>query len=140
MAGRTVIWKLGGAPADAPFLHVEIADTFWRRFLGLMGRKELAPSHALLILPCFSVHTCFMRFAIDAVFVKRQEDGESWRVEKAAQGLRPWLGVSVCGTADAVIELRQGEAERIGMTPGSVWEEVRGAVCEGKENFWRRVR
>ena len=88
MAGRTVIWKLGGAPADAPFL----------------------------------------RFAIDAVFVKRQEDGESWRVEKAAQGLRPWLGVSVCGTADAVIELRRGEAERIGMTPGSVWEEVRRGV------------
>lgn len=124
VTGRTVIWKARGASASAPFLYVEIADTFWRRLLGLMGRKDIAPSCALLISPCFSVHTCFMRFTIDVAFVKRQKDGGSWRVEKVTRGLRPWLGVSVCGGADAVIELRQGEAERIGIEPGSVWEEI----------------
>ena len=131
MAGRTAIWKARGASSDVPLLYVEIADTFWRRFVGLMGRKRIAPSHALLISPCFSVHTCFMRFAIDAAFVKRREDGEGWQVVKVARGLRPWLGVGVCGEADAVIELRQGEAERIGMEPGAVWEEVRS----DKENM-----
>lgn len=124
MARQAAIWKARGASEGAPLLYVEIADTFWRRFLGLMGRKNIAPSHALLIFPCFSVHTCFMWFAIDAAFVKRQEDGKSWRVEKVARGLRPWLGVSVCGGADAVVELRQGEAERLGMEPETVWEEV----------------
>ena len=125
VARQAAIWKARGASGDAPLLYVEIADTFWRRFLGLMGRKNIAPSHALLISSCFSVHTCFMRFAIDVAFVKRQEDGENWRVEKVARGLRPWFGVSVCGGADAVVELRQGEAERIGMEPGTVWEDVR---------------
>lgn len=125
MSGRTTVWKARGASADAPLLYVETADTFWRRFLGLMGRRNIAPSCALLIFPCFSVHTCFMRFAIDVAFVKRLEDGGNWRVEKVARRLRPWLGVSVCAGADAAVELRQGEAERIGMEPGSVWEELR---------------
>ncbi len=125
VAGRTAIWRARGASEGAPLLYVETADTFWRRFLGLMGRKNIAPSCALLISPCFSVHTCFMRFAIDVAFVKRQEDGGSWRVEKVACCLRPWLGVSVCAGADAALEMGMGEAERIGMEPGSVWEEVR---------------
>ena len=127
MAGRTAIWKARGASSDVPLLYVEIADTFWRRFVGLMGRKSLTPSHAMLLHPCASVHTCFMRFSIDVAFVKRREDGKGWQVVKVVRGLRPWLGVSVCGEADAVIELRQGEAERMGMEPGTVWEETQ---CE----------
>ncbi|MBE6094512.1 MAG: DUF192 domain-containing protein [Schwartzia succinivorans] len=106
-------------------MHIEIADTFWRRLLGLMGRKNVAPSHALLLRPCSSVHMCFMRFSIDVAFVKRQEDGEGWQVVKVARGLRPWTGLGVCTEADAVLEMGMGEAERIGMEPGTVWEEVR---------------
>jgi|GEM_PF-2194325 len=89
------------------------------------GRKNVAPSHALLLRPCSSVHMCFMRFSIDVAFVKRQEDGEGWQVVKVARGLRPWTGLGVCTEADAVLEMGMGEAERIGMEPGTVWEEVR---------------
>ncbi len=125
MERQAAIWKARGASDDAPLLYMEIADTFWRRFLGLMGRKNIAPSHALLISPCFSVHTCFMRFAIDVAFVKRQEYGEGWQVVKVARGLRPWTGLGVCMEADAALEMGMGDAERIGMEPGTVWEEVR---------------
>ena len=50
---------------------VEIADTSATRRRGLLGRDGLDPSAALIIVPCSSVHTFFMRFAIDVVFVDR---------------------------------------------------------------------
>ena len=124
MAGRTTVWKARGASADAPLLHLEIADTFWRRFLGMMGRKMIAPSHALLLCPCSSVHTCFMRFPIDVAYMKRCEDGGGWQVVEVERGLRPWFGVSACVSADAVLETGQGEAERLGLEPGTIWEET----------------
>ena len=125
MTGRTAIWKARGASVGASFLHIEIADTFWRRFLGLMGRKSIAPSEALLLSPCSSVHMCFMRFPIDVAYIKRQGNDGGWQVIEVARGLRPWLGFSVCRLADAALELGQGEAERFGLEPGTVWEEVR---------------
>ncbi len=124
MAGRTAIWKPRGASTDAPLLHIEIADTFWRRFLGLMGRKNIAPSQALLLYPCSSIHMCFMRFPIDVAYIKRQGDDGSWQVIEVARGLRPWFGFSVCRLADAALELGQGEVKRIGIEPGNVWEEI----------------
>ena len=108
---------------DAPFLYVEIADTVLRRFLGLMGRDGIAPFHALLLRPCSGVHMCFMRFSVDVAYVKNL-DG-SWQVIKLAQSLRPWYGVSVCTGADAALEMGRGEAERLGMKPGTIWEEER---------------
>ena len=112
---------------DAPLLHLEIADTFWRRFLGLMGWKNIAPSCGLLIMPCSGVHTCFMRFAVDVIYLKHREDG-GWQVIEAICGLRPWIGFSVCRSADAALEMGAGEAKRIGMEPGTIWEETQGDV------------
>lgn len=126
MARQAAIWKARGASEDAPLLHIEIADTFLRRFLGLMGRKSIAPFHALLLYPCSSVHMFFMRFAVDVAFLKRQEDGEGWQVVKMAHGLRPWLGVGICTEADAALEMGQGEANRLGMDLGTIWEELGG--------------
>ena len=118
-------WKARGASADASLLYVEIADTFWRRFLGLMGRKAIAPSHALLIVPCSGVQMCFMRFAIDVVFLKRRENIEGWQVLKVAHGLRPWIGLCFCREADAALEMGKGEADRLDVEQGTVWEELR---------------
>jgi uncharacterized membrane protein (UPF0127 family) len=121
---QAAIWKARGASEGAPLLYVEIADTFGRRFLGLMGRKKIAPAHALLLCPCSSVHMCFMRFPSDVAFMKRHEDGEGWQVVKVARGLRPWFGISVCTEADAALEMGMGEAERVGIEIGSILEEV----------------
>ena len=46
-----------------------MADTPWTRFRGLMGRRELIPGQGLLLRPSGSIHTCFMRFPIDVVFI-----------------------------------------------------------------------
>ena len=47
----------------------EIAGDFVRRGRGLLGRKELNRGQGMLIRPTWSVHTWFMRFAIDVVFL-----------------------------------------------------------------------
>jgi hypothetical protein len=51
---------------------VIIADTFLARIKGLLGKNSLEENEALIIRPCSSIHTFFMRFAIDVVFLDRQ--------------------------------------------------------------------
>ena len=48
---------------------VQVADTIWRRMRGLLGRNSLEPAKGLLLRPAWSIHTMFMRFPIDVVFV-----------------------------------------------------------------------
>src|SRR3954466_14751776 len=57
---------------------VNLALTRSERRTGLLGRDSLAPSAALVLSPCGSIHTMFMRFPIDVVFVDR--DGRALRI------------------------------------------------------------
>jgi uncharacterized membrane protein (UPF0127 family) len=82
--------------------RVEIAVTRRDRRKGLLGRSGLEPSSALIIAPCFSIHTMFMRFDIDAVFV--DDDG---RAVKVVREMTPWR-IAVDPTAHAVVELPAG--------------------------------
>jgi uncharacterized membrane protein (UPF0127 family) len=82
------------------------------RLKGLLGRRTLGADEGIYLRPASSVHTFFMRFPIDAVFV----DGEG-RVLKVAAGLRPWRAAG-CRGARAVLELSSGESERRGVRPG----------------------
>lgn len=65
--------------------HVEVADTLVSRLVGLLGRSSLESGRALWIKDCGSVHTWFMRFPIDVVFL----DSEM-RAVRVHRGLRPW--------------------------------------------------
>ena len=103
-------FKLEGATAT---IETEIADTFFRRFLGLMGRKEQPRGKALLIAPCSSIHMCFMRFSIDAAYIDREG-----KILKTAENLRPWLGLSLCFGAWGVLELAAGEISRLDIRVG----------------------
>jgi hypothetical protein len=60
------------------------------------------PSAALILTPCCSIHTAFMRFAIDAVFVDREG-----RVRRIVNELPPWRA-AWCARAHAVVELAAG--------------------------------
>jgi uncharacterized membrane protein (UPF0127 family) len=77
---------------------VEVADTREKRRRGLLGRPSMSPSSALILLPCFSIHTAFMQFPIDAVFVNRQGI-----VVRVVRNLRPWR-IAVSFRARAVVE------------------------------------
>jgi uncharacterized protein len=82
--------------------RVEVAVTRRDRRKGLLGRTGLEPSSALIIAPCFSIHTMFMRFDIDAVFVD-----DAGRAVKVVRDMTPWR-IAVNATAHAVVELPAG--------------------------------
>jgi uncharacterized membrane protein (UPF0127 family) len=83
-----------------------IAGSPLKRMRGLLGRRGLESGEGLLLRPAASVHTFFMRFAIDVVFLSR--DGE---VLKVADRVPPWRTAAAKG-AKAVVELPAGEAGR----------------------------
>ncbi len=84
--------------------RMETAGTGASRRKGLLGRDGLAPGEGLWIVPCESVHTFFMRFAIDLVYLDRER-----RVRKVRSAVGPWR-LSACFTAHSIIELPAGAA------------------------------
>jgi uncharacterized membrane protein (UPF0127 family) len=49
--------------------HLATADTFFKRLKGLMFSKSLPAGHGLLIRPCQSIHTYFMKYSIDVLYL-----------------------------------------------------------------------
>ena len=91
-----------------------VATTPWARMRGLLGRDELPRGEGILLRPAGSVHTFFMRFPIDVVFLDREN-----RVVDVERELVPWRTAKRRG-AKAVLELSAGEADRVGLTAGAV--------------------
>jgi len=90
-----------------------LASAGWRatraleRMKGLLGRDELGEGEGIQIEPCNSIHTFFMRFAIDVLFIDR--DGV---VVRAFSAIPPWRLTRIYGRARSVIELPPGTLER----------------------------
>ena len=91
---------------------VELADTSAKRRTGLLKHERLDPGHGLWIVPCESVHTFFMKFAIDLVYVDRK-----LKVRKVRNAVPPWR-LSACLTAHSILELPAGTAHQTGTQPG----------------------
>jgi uncharacterized protein len=91
-----------------------VADSPVSRMRGLLGRSELRPGEGLLLRPASAIHTWFMRFPIDAVFLDRD-----WRVVGISDDVRPWRARSRRG-AKAVLELPAGESTRRGLAVGDL--------------------
>jgi uncharacterized protein len=89
-----------------------VAHSPLARMKGLLGSRELPEGDGLLLLPAPSVHTCFMRFPIDVVFL-------DWdlTVMDVVEGLKPWRAAGR-RRARAVLELALGEARRRNIRPG----------------------
>ena len=102
----------------SPVCRARVASSFLSRFRGLMLTASLAPGTGLLFPRTSSVHTHFMRYAIDVVFLDADD-----RVVRIAAALRPWRFAAARG-ANAVLELGAGECERLGVAAG---DELRRA-------------
>jgi uncharacterized protein len=83
-----------------------------RRMRGLLGRATLPSGEGILLRPAGSVHTFFMRFPIDVVFLDREDV-----VVGIAPALEPWRTAGRRG-AKAVVELAAGECARCGLQVG----------------------
>ena len=90
----------------------ELADHGAARNKGLLGRASLPPGAGLWIVPCESVHTFFMQFPIDLVYIDRNK-----RVKKVRSNIGPWR-LSACFSAHSIIELPAGVVKRTETLPG----------------------
>jgi uncharacterized membrane protein (UPF0127 family) len=89
-----------------------LADRLFARMRGLLGRRELPAGQGLLLTPAPSIHTAFMRFAIDALFLDK-----NLQVLRIAERLAPWRA-AFQRRARSVLELPAGEAARVGVRVG----------------------
>jgi len=68
-----------------------------------MGRRGMKAGQGLLLRPCGSLHTCFMRFLIDVIFLDSRN-----QVVKIQQNVAPWRMVWGGWKAHSVIEIQSG--------------------------------
>ena len=97
--------------------RADLADSFFARARGLIGRSALAPGEGLMLRPCNAVHTVGMAFPIDLVHL----DADS-RVLRVVHSLRPWRPGPLVRGSRVVVELPAGTALVTGTSQG---DEVR---------------
>ena len=98
---------------------LEVADSLWGKFKGLMGRESLAAGAGLWLPASNGIHMMFMRFPIDAVFLGRPGPDGARVVVSVHPRLRAWTGiVPLVRGADGVLELPVGTIERSGTRVG----------------------
>ena len=88
---------------DKMIMELEMAETFLKRFLGLMGRKCLKDNSALLLKPCSSIHTCFMKFPIDVIYLNK-----NYQV-LYKETVKPWKTGKIVKGAKMVLEMAAGQ-------------------------------
>jgi uncharacterized membrane protein (UPF0127 family) len=96
----------------------EVADTSEKRRTGLLKHDRLDPGQGLWIVPCESVHSFFMKFAIDLVYLDRNK-----KVRKVRHRMAPWR-VSACLSAHSILELPAGAVAASGTQAGDQLEVV----------------
>lgn len=101
--------------------RAEIARTGAKRSKGLLGRKALEPGEGMWIIPCEAVHTFFMQFPIDLVYLDRKN-----RVRKTRSSVPAWR-ISACLSAHSVIELPAGTVRDTRTEKGDVLELLQPA-------------
>jgi len=86
--------------------NVALADSMFRRMKGLLGRNELERGESLWIKPCNSVHTFFMKFPIDILFLNRKN-----QVVAAIKNMKPNRLTRLYPKSVSVLELPAGTIE-----------------------------
>lgn len=84
-------------------LQVELADNFWTRLKGLLGKSELSMGAGLILKPCNSIHSFFMKFPFDAIFLNRDD-----QVVRVMENIKPGRIIMPVVNAVQVIELPAG--------------------------------
>ena len=93
----------------------EMADSFYGRFCGLMFRKSLPEGGALALKPCNSIHMLFMRFAIDVLFIDKDNI-----VVGCCKSIRPWRLSSIFRKSVMAVELPAGLIDKTNTDVGDI--------------------
>jgi hypothetical protein len=105
--------------------RIRLADRWWLRIRGLLGRPPLEPGEGILLLPCQGIHTVGMRAPLDVLFLTR--DG---RVTAVYENLPPASRTRWHRNAHCALEVPAGTAQRTGTTQGDrlIWRPVSDRV------------
>ncbi|HHX75716.1 MAG TPA: DUF192 domain-containing protein [Firmicutes bacterium] len=101
--------------------RVEAAYTFRHRFKGLMLQKTFPEEFdALVLVPCNAIHTMFMRFAIDVVFLNKNNE-----IIALYPSLPPWRVTPPCREAKTALEFKNGTIDSFRLACGEKlhWKE-----------------
>jgi len=85
--------------------RAELADNFWTRFVGLMGRRDLPTGGGLVLKPGGGIHMWFMRIPLDVIHVDKRD-----RVTHVLRGIKPWRFGPLFVGGKLAIELAEGTA------------------------------
>ena len=89
-----------------------MASAPWTRMKGLLGKKSLPADEAIILKPASSIHTLFMRFALDIIYLDREE-----RIVKLVPNLVPYRFSSAKG-AHSTIEMASGATNGLDLQVG----------------------
>ncbi len=105
---------------DKSLGHIRKAETFFERGRGLLGCKGLEEGYGMLISPCNSIHTFFMKIPIDVVFLSNTN-----QILTIIHNMKPQR-FSRSENASSVLELMAGQANLSGLQNGDtlVWEPL----------------
>jgi len=105
--------------------HISVAASFWGRAKGLIGRAGLPADYALVLHPCNGVHTLFLTFALDVIYLDRDD------CVLRVVCLHPWHVGPMVRQSRTVIELPAGAVARTRTVVGDLieWREPGDAVA-----------
>jgi len=95
------------------FPELVVANTLWKRMKGLLGTKGLSENQALWIHRCNSIHTFFMNYSIDCVFVSKD-----LKVVDVVENIVPGRIIFPRFQASSVFEMKAGVAKAKGIYKG----------------------
>lgn len=95
--------------------NVKVAQDYLSRSIGLLNRSSLSKGEGLLIKPCNSIHTFFMKFPIDVLFLDKQG-----RVVKIMRSLGPWRLCAAARNGYMTLELKDEALRTVGVSVGDV--------------------
>ena len=110
-SGMGCAWNLTRKACLANQLRV--ADTHWTRLRGLVGAQQFTQGKGLWIIPCHGVHTLFMGFPIDVLYLSADNT-----VVHLEENLQPWRIAPVRLNAKTVLEIPAGTVRATGTTVG----------------------
>ncbi len=99
--------------------RLTVANNFYSRLVGLLNHNQLADDSGLLLTKCTQVHTLFMRFPIDVVFLGKANEILGF------ESLKPWRISKLYFKAKSALEKPYGKASKLGLTQGQILE-----VCD----------
>ena len=99
--------------------HVEFADTFLKRAIGLLGHKSLDKENCMWFDDCVWIHTFGMRFSLDVIFVDK-----NMVVKKVLRNVRPGRITMPVFSASSAFEFSAGSLENQNIQPGDQLDMV----------------